>query len=153
MYWYKIVKRPSSSKYKNTIIMFLSPKYGKISTLINSTDKLYIIYLCILAYWGFIVTIYNYIDHFHSMSCILMAFIKYIQTNKQYVLGYYFLVGCVQLIKLLFLHFRIYCRFLFVTSVIMCVQLCLTYQIKGEIPVYLNIIVLFIFDLKGKYYL
>ena len=33
-------------------------------------------------------------------------------------------------------------RFLFVTSVIMYVQTCLTYQIKRDIPVYLNIIVL-----------
>ena len=40
-----------------------------------------------------------------------------------------------------FLHIPIYCRFLFVYSVIMCVQTSLTYQIKGEIPVYLNIIV------------
>ena len=30
---------------------------------------------------------------------------------------------------------------MFVTSVIMCVQTCLTYQIKGEIPIILNIIV------------
>ena len=52
----------------------------------------------------------------------------------------------VQLIKR-FLHIPgkhnpIYWRFLFVTSVVMCVQTCLTYQIKGEIPIYLNIIVL-----------
>ena len=46
---------------------------------------------------------------------------------------------CVKLIKR-FLHIRIYCRFLFVTSVIMCVHTCLTYQIKGEIPVYLNLL-------------
>ena len=44
----------------------------------------------------------------------------------------------------------IYWPFWFVTSVIMGVQTCLTYQIKGEIPVYLKIIVLFIFYLKGK---
>ena len=45
-------------------------------------------------------------------------------------------------------HSQIYWRFLFVTSVIMGVQICLTYQIKGEIPVYLNIIALICFILQ-----
>ena len=39
-------------------------------------------------------------------------------------------------------HIPIYCHLLFVTSVIMCVQTCVTYQIKGEILVFVNIIVL-----------
>ena len=38
--------------------------------------------------------------------------------------------------------------FLSVTLIIMCVQTGLTYQIKGEIPVYLNIVVQNLFPLK-----
>ena len=52
------------------------------------------------------------------------------------------LPGCMRSVNITFFTYTIYCRFLFVTLVIMFVQTCLTYQIKGKIPVYLNIIVL-----------
>ena len=48
------------------------------------------------------------------------------------------------------LHIQTYCRFLFVTSVIICVQTSLTYQIKEEIQIYLNTIEYQIVFLKGK---
>ena len=40
---------------------------------------------------------------------------------------------------------------MFVTSVILGVQICLTYQIKGENQGYLNIIIQFVY-LKEKHY-
>ena len=68
-----------------------------------------------------------------------------LKINFSYMYWYKIVYFDVELITLFLYipgkHIPIYCRFLFVTLVIMCVQTCLTYQIKVEIPVYLNIIV------------
>ena len=62
------------------------------------------------------------------------------------------LPGCMRSVNItVFYIFESMLLFLVLTSEILRVQTCLTYQIKGGIPVYWNIIVLKLFSKENNY--